>query len=229
MKFVLKIWFLGFLTVFSCTARQYQLHDDVEKKYILQTDKNELFKFVGCRYLNFVKIMVSNFDQFDPTKTQWYLHNWQKNLELIKKYYHQIMHYEVAPMYLKWVSDEVGYGAFAKRDIAKEEFLGVYAGELRLMNQAGRASIEECTYAWEYPAQASDGTQFCIDPKYMGNEMRFVNHNDHPNATNIDVLINGIIYKCYVALQDIAQDAEITVDYGNGYWQVRGMVPQVLH
>ena len=189
------------------------------RSYISQTEKNELFKFVGCRYFNFIKVVMPNFDKIDPTRTQWYLHYWQINEELIKKYYHQITHYHVAPVYIRWVCSELGYGLFANRDIAKDEFLGVCTGEVRSMFDENRNLVGEFTYIWEFPIQAPDGIRFCMDGKFMGNEMRFINHTyECPNATAIDVLINGFIYKCYVANQDIAKDSEIVSYYGDGPW-----------
>ena len=219
MNFTTKTTLVVFFITVFCSAKQFKLHDHEQRKYLLQSDKKELFKFVGCQYLNFVKRADVEFNKIDPTKTQWYLHYWTINQEFVQKYYHDIMHYRLAPMYVRWISSDMGYGVFANRDIAKDEFLGVCAGEVRSMLDENRKLIQNYTYIWEFPFQTCDGARFCVDGRRFGNEIRFINHNDRdPNAKHIYVLIDGFVYTCYVAMQNIAKDSEITSSYGDGPW-----------
>jgi SET domain-containing protein len=54
-------------------------------------------------------------------------------------------------MYLKWISTDVGYGVFAQKNIAEDDFIGVYAGELRLIRNRSNQKHEDVDYAWYYP------------------------------------------------------------------------------
>lgn len=226
MKFFTGMSLFCFLTVFSCDAQNYQLHRDLQTKYISQDQKNELFAFVGCQYLNSIKINVPDFDKIDPTNRQYYLAYYtinqiRENQELLKKYYHQVVNYDLAPTYVQWICSEVGYGLFAKQKILKDDFIGIYAGELRLLPSLDQVMPADLDYAWVYPIMASNGRHLVIDAKFMSNELRFVNHGVNANTRGIDFLVNGIFYKCYIATQDIEQDCEITTDYGVGYWSAR--------
>lgn len=225
MKYFNKLC-LFFLVVFSCDAQNYQLHCDSKTKYISQDEKNKLFELVGCQYLNAIKINVLNFDKIDSTNRQYYLAYYtvnqiRENQELLKRYDDQVVNYHLAPVYVQWISLEIGYGLFAKQKIFKDDFIGVYAGELRLLPNIANIVPEDLDYAWVYPITAPNGKYLVIDAKFMSNELRFVNHAVKPNTRGIDFLINGLFYKCYIATQDIEQDFEITTDYGVGYWDAR--------
>jgi SET domain-containing protein len=86
-----------------------------------------------------------------------------------------------------------GLGLFAARPLASGQLIGVYEGPVVIENGEHVLWIEDGT---------GDGWT-----GYDGeNEMRFLNHADTPNAE-----MDGLY--CY-ALQDIAEGAEITIDYG---------------
>ena len=86
-----------------------------------------------------------------------------------------------------------GYGLFAARNLEKGQLIGVYAGP---------AVVDDGMYVlW---VEDSPGGEWA---GYEGhNEMRFMNHADHPNAE-----MDGL--DCY-ALTYIPIGAEITIDYG---------------
>ena len=147
---------------------------------------------------------------------------------LSKKYYTNVLKYDLAPMYLKWISKDIGYGVFAKQKIFKNDFIGVYTGQLRLMRGLSDPVPEDVDYAWYYPINAPDGTRLLIDGKFKGNELRFINHDEHPNTKCIDVLVNGQYFMCYVATKNIAKDAQLTISYGDGYWNSRKINPETI-
>ena len=56
---------------------------------------------------------------------------------------------------------------------------------------------------------AIDGTNYVIDPTYLGNVAKFVNHSCDPNAEVIIKEDHIYIYSC----KDISCGEEITIDY----------------
>jgi SET domain-containing protein len=226
MKQLQKISLLFFLMTFSCLGKQYEPCGTAEQKYSSQRQKKKLFACVGCQYLNFMEIDVSGFDQIEPTKTSHYLESKSTIIELSKKYRDKVENYTLAPMYLQWMSKDIGYGIFAKENISTGDFIGVYTGQVRLMRGVDDAIAEDVDYAWYYPIDAPNGTRLLLDGKFKGNELRFINHDQHPNTKCIDVLVNGKFYMCYVATHDIAKDAQLTISYGDGYWNSRKINPE---
>lgn len=86
-----------------------------------------------------------------------------------------------------------GRGLFARRPIAKDDYIGSYEGPVTQRNGM------HVLWIWNEDSQCWEG----INGK---NEMRFLNHADKPNADwwGTDLY----------ALRDIAADEEITFDYG---------------
>lgn len=226
MKQFLKNYQLFFLIPFACLAKQYQPCGKIKTQYQSVRQKKKLFTSVGCQYLNVMDIEVEDFDVMDPKQTQHYQDSAAIIHPLSKKYYHQVVNNALAPMYLKWISSDVGYGVFAKQNIFKDDFIGVYAGQLRLMRSVYDTVPEDVDYAWYYPINAPNSKRLVIDGKYKGNELRFINHDDHPNTKCIDVLIGGRFYMCYVATQNIEKDTQLTISYGDGYWNSRKIDPK---
>lgn len=86
-----------------------------------------------------------------------------------------------------------GRGLFAARSLASGQLIGVYDGPIVDSDGPHVLWIEDDT----------PGSWTGYDGQ---NEMRFMNHDDSPNAE-----MDGLY--CY-ALQDIETGAEITIDYG---------------
>jgi SET domain-containing protein len=88
-----------------------------------------------------------------------------------------------------------GTGLFAARRIRRGEYIGTFHGPL--------ARRDGSHVLWVYPAEG-DG-----DPvgRRGRNPLRYLNHSDRPNA-----VFDG--FDLY-ARRSIAQDDEITIDYGN--------------
>ena len=219
---------LFFLIAFSCFGKQYQPCGKIDQKYSSLRQKKKLFACVGCQYLNFMEIDFADFDQIEPTQTEHYFDSSSIILQFSKKYHDQVLNYDRAPMYLQWISKDVGYGVFAKEKILKDNFIGVYTGQLRLMRGVYDANPEDVDYAWYYPINASSGKRLLIDGKFKGNELRFINHDQHPNTKCIDVLVDGIFYMIYVATKNIAKGEQLTISYGEGYWSSRKVDPEKI-
>jgi SET domain-containing protein len=86
-----------------------------------------------------------------------------------------------------------GLGLFARREIAREEYIGTYEGPTT--SKDGMHVL----WIWNEDRDSWEG----IDGR---NEMRFLNHSSQPNA---DWWGNDLY-----AIRPIGQDEEISFDYG---------------
>ena len=197
---------------------------EADKQYKSQAEKIKLFNGVNCKYCNELKIKYPKFNQLDPKKHEYYIENPNVYDENSKRYSHNVQrHYlspKLAPMYLKWISNIVGYGVFAAKNIKKGDFIGEYFGVLREMKR----DCDNLDYAWYYTLDGVDGEKLIVDGKDYGNELRFINHSNNPNTSRIDVLSkDNILHIVYKADRDIPKDTELTVSYGQGYFTSRQM------
>lgn len=232
MKYFFRILVVSFVTIL-CQAKQYNPVGDVGQRYVTHRQKKKLFKSVGCQYINKMEIDVPGFEKIKPRKTQYYALYKDTIDELSKKYYHQVATHHLAPMYLKWISTTVGHGVFALQDIKKNDFIGVYAGTLRLLRDIHDKNYdknpENLDYAWYYIINYPQTEQrLIVDGEFIGNELRFINHAQDPNTQLVSVLFDDKFYICYVACKDIDRDDQITVHYGPYYWSGRGVDPALF-
>jgi hypothetical protein len=103
-----------------------------------------------------------------------------ENKEMIDERYHEFVHYITAGSHeqedrerfaIKWVSNELGFGMFAKKPIFKGEIVGNYVGLVTGFK-------ENTDYMWGYMTEkVGDGIyEMGIDSRIAGNYLRFVNH-----------------------------------------------------
>ena len=124
--------------------------------------------------------------------------------------------------YVSWVGPNIGYGAFATRDIQAGEIIDIYTGVL-LNNSRNN------DYAWQYNWDATTldkhgNTLWLVtDSLRHGNAMRFVNHGEaqYLNVDNIYAAFEGLWYILYVAKRDIRRHEQLFVSYGDNYWATR--------
>ncbi len=206
-----------------CTAQIFQSYvpvGPVQKKYQTASEKRKLFKEVGCKYSNNLAIEYPKFKEIIAKESDLYRDDKDRYDAYAQRYAGAVEAEYRAPMYLKWISDVVGYGVFAAHDIKKGDLVGEYCGVLREIQDAP----DNLDYAWYYTLDGVGGKKLVIDGKNQGNELRFINHANHPNTVRIDVLDKNNIFRVvYKALQDIKKDEQLTVSYGDGYFSSRGM------
>ncbi|MCX5924563.1 MAG: SET domain-containing protein-lysine N-methyltransferase [Candidatus Dependentiae bacterium] len=214
-KVLLSVFFVSCMA----TAREYVPTGNPENTYETLRQIQKLFKSVGCKHSNCMEIDYPQFCEIKPRKTEFYKAD-AKNIDtLSKKYEKDVLEKKLAPMYLKWISPEIGHGIFAATNIAPGDFIGVYAGELRAVRSGDDKNPEDLDYAWYYTIDTHDGKKLIIDGKHRGNELRFINHATYPNTKRIDVIVGDRFYVCYVAQQTISRDMQLTVSYGDGLFQ----------
>lgn len=190
------------------------------KKFKSLSEKNKVFEKVGCCYSTKLDVQYPAFDTIDHKESSLYGYSPESHSSSTQKYAGAIEQKHHAPMYLKWISETVGYGIFAEQNIDKDDFIGEYFGVLREVKETS----DNLDYAWYYSLDTMDGRRLVVDGKEQGNELRFINHADDPNTVRIDVLgRDGIFHVVYVASRDIKKDEQLTVSYGEGYFTSRGM------
>ena len=123
----------------------------------------------------------------------------------------------VISSYIAKVSDKVGYGLFAHRDIKAGEMLGEYTGALT-QNWAPklRKPSDFKPYLFHFPF----GSSYAIDAEKEGNEIRFINHSSfHNNAERHYVFHSKLLRVILVATRLIPRHEQILFDYGKNYWR----------
>ena len=104
-----------------------------------------------------------------------------------------------------------GLGLFAAKPIAKKAYIVTYRGKRIPTAEAHRREQRAgAKYMFEI------NRQWTIDGSSRRNLGRYINHSCRPNADA--VLRAGRIV--FVALRDIAPDEEITLDYGEDYFEL---------
>jgi hypothetical protein len=131
-----------------------------------------------------------------------------------------------------------GVGVFAIAPIKRLEILGWYAGDVtpfglreshyKLSLTIGkaahlRASASSSDENGFYTAAIGDAVEeeVTVDAKLSGNWTRFVNHSCKANTTFARRRIGAMRIMAVRAKQDIATDTELTIHYGDEYFESR--------
>ncbi len=143
--------------------------------------------------------------------------NWE-NRALELKYHKQLQQGEVAPLEIRWIDDEIGFGVFAYEDIPAEAYIGEYTGLVRQLN---RLHPDHNAYCFQYPTRFWSWNYMIIDALRAGNELRFINHSDIPNLKPACLLDRGLLHLVFLANRDLKKGEQLTIDYGSDYWRKR--------
>lgn len=125
---------------------------------------------------------------------------------------------QTAPVSVRYIGGALGYGVFAEKKFLKGDFLGCYTG---LVHQWSVFQQNQNGFCFHYPSGYFHFRIFMVDALNAGNEMRFVNHSDHPNAEPIATLDRGLYTVVFRASSSIEQGEQITIRYGKDYWMRR--------
>jgi len=155
-----------------------------------------------------------------------YLKPNQSNADLVKQYGDKISRGVIAPIYIKWIDDQIGYGAFADVDLPADSFVGEYTG---IVSRKEPPDLRKPNpYLFEYPTglwgadrlglNVVDDQPIGIDPREEGNLMRFINHSDAPNLVPARCSDRRLLHLFFLTNQAIAKDTQLTFNYGPNYW-----------
>lgn len=140
------------------------------------------------------------------------------NFEWEKAYHQEVREGKTAPIYIKWIHQDIGYGAFAEENISKGQFVGEYSGIVR---QLYRKHPNQNPYCFHYPTKLWSLKYFTIDSLHEGNLTRFFNHSSQPNLQPLCLVDRRLLHLVFVANQVITQGEQLTFDYGEDYWANR--------
>lgn len=192
------------------------------RKYSSATEIKKLFEDLGLVYLennkkdaNVKKLESIYAPEVYAQDVEMYQHR-------ANMYSKAIEAQQRASMYVAWVSDNVGWGVFAQKDIREGEFIQEYVGVIERVDKDFDA-----TYAWDLCPFATKDI-LAVDSRLAGNEMRFVNHSNHPNILSLVIITkDNTFHVCYVANAFIKAGEQLLVSYGNSYWVSRNYYEQI--
>ena len=110
-----------------------------------------------------------------------------------------------APVIVKDAGSGVGDGLYAAADIAKGDFIVEYTGKKISTKEADALKTR-------YLFELDD--DWTIDGETSSNTARYINHSCDPNA-EADIQDDHILI---AAIKDIKSGQEITIDYGEEYF-----------
>lgn len=136
----------------------------------------------------------------------------------------------IEPIYINYISDTIGHGAFANKRIKQGEIISFYAGKLVSQKKAPRSCFKF--------GLSEKNFKLVVDAASNGNLSRFINHAPlekklptlklNKKTKKTVALANvGVEYQCYFgldiicfsALRDIDKNEQLFIDYGAKYWK----------
>ncbi|KAF8172666.1 hypothetical protein BJ912DRAFT_993589 [Pholiota molesta] len=112
-----------------------------------------------------------------------------------------------------------GLGAFAMTPIKSQAYIGEYVGELSIETGNSFLSPLQNHVGLNYTFGIFNGGNTLLDSWNLGNETRYLNHSESPNCQGMTLFVNGTHRIVLYALEDIKSGAELTLNYGEAYWQ----------
>jgi hypothetical protein len=130
-----------------------------------------------------------------------------------------------APVSVRLIDLQIGFGAFAERDIVPGESLGEYAGIVSRSD-----GISDRMYCYEYPVLkvGDEEVMLTLDARRAGNETRFINHARVDTISHNFEFFNGHWHTVLTVNEPIAQGEQILMDYGEIYWEGQSKLPEPL-
>ena len=129
-----------------------------------------------------------------------------------------------APVSIRLIDSQVGYGVFAEKKIAPCSFIGEYTGVIR---QRKPKQVREKRYSLRYGVWEGK-KNFVIDAEERGNFTRFLNHSPKGNLGLQAVYWRGIPRMIFVSLKEIGEGEQLTFDYGPLFWEACAQIPKDL-
>jgi len=135
---------------------------------------------------------------------------------------------EPVMLYVKYVSEEMGHGAFAGQDIEEGQCIAEYVGSVHNIDSRGLGiagtSLFDTAYCCQYPVSLirKSTAQTKCDSIAYGNEMRYANHDDNEQVNMVIRSVmgeDGMPHIAFFATRKIYKDEQLLWNYGPGYWK----------
>ncbi len=117
---------------------------------------------------------------------------------------------------IRWINEPFQYGVFADEELPSQTYIGEYTGVVRKRKLFGD---KQNGYLFEYYLGEALKSKYIIDAEMCGNYTHFINHSDSSNVEPIAVIHGGVLRIIFYTKHKIAQDEQLTYDYGKDYWK----------
>lgn len=196
-----------------------------EDSYPVSTSIAEFEEFFHLRYRPFLtfsnrkslKKVIRNCPHV--LRYQWFA---EDNYILTALYKDQLFKGLLAPVSVRWVNSELGYGLFAEADFIPGTYIGEYVGIVRPIS---RNHLERSAYLFHYPTKWWSKDCYAIDSMSEGNLMRFLNHSNMPNVKPVCLVNQNLLHIVFIADQHIPCGSQLTFNYGSNYRIKSGSLP----
>jgi hypothetical protein len=129
-----------------------------------------------------------------------------------------------APISIRHIDPEVGYGVFATKKIFPCAYVGEYTGVVQERHPKQLRDKRHCLRYTTWEGRKN----FCIDAEMKGNFTRFINHSAKPNLGLQSIYWRGIPRMIFVALREIRENGQLTFDYGPLFWKEFRQPPKLI-
>jgi hypothetical protein len=194
---------------------------NTEKTYKTKKEIRGFFRSQGIVYLQRTKVTWNPLHSKKLDQRDYYKENEDEFRDIHHRYAGKIERCHMAPIYIKEITHDIGFGVFAADNIKKNEFIGEYAGVVQVpCENSGEETCNgyESDFSWYYLDEIDDGTVLEINGRLEGNEMRFVNHGSEPNVDVEHMLYKGQWVIFFKAARRILKDEQLLISYGEDYW-----------
>jgi hypothetical protein len=118
---------------------------------------------------------------------------------------------------IRWVSDEIGWGVFAEKDLPNMTLVAEYSGMFRKKKKGDAANA----YCFECPLVRGEESPFVIDAEAQGGVSRYINHSETPNVVSALATIHDVPHILLFTTEVVKQGTELRYHYGADYWKRR--------
>jgi hypothetical protein len=133
-------------------------------------------------------------------------------------YHEELSHGITAPLSVRWINEQWGYGLFAEETLKKWDFVAEYAG---IVKRQHFLFPRNNAYCLRYPARSWLLKRMMVDSEESGNLSRYINHSDLPNLQPNYVINRGLVHIIFLASREIEAGEELLFNYGATYWRQR--------
>ncbi len=191
--------------------------------YRTKSEIREFFKTQGVVYIKRTRVQWKPLLSMRLDQSDYYKTNEEEFKALCGLYSDSIKNSRMAPVYIKKIDDNIGFGVFVAEDISKGDFIGEYAGVVQISGKDSGRELEEGGYesdfTWYYLDDIKDGPALEISGRLEGNEMRFINHSIEPNLDVEHTVLKGQWVIFFKARVDMKKDTQLLISYGAEYWE----------
>lgn len=181
-----------------------------------------VFKGRGLTYLTRCRIADPRILGYSWGDSPYYAANREEFLALTHRYGAALRQGFRPPLEVRDAGAGVGLGLFSVTALSEGDLVGEYAGVIQASGDAPPDELVDghylSDYAWNYPDELPDGTEFEVNALREGNELRFANHASQPNMAVDHTLVDGLFVTFFRMVADVGPGTQLTVHYGEEYW-----------